>query len=60
MSKIFEDTMQGLLEAVAVSRGEIPIIEKENMPAPTFIVADNNRKQTTNHCGKDIRGKIWC
>ena len=60
MSKIFEDTMQGLLEAVAVSRGKLPIIEKENMPAPTFIFADNDQEQNTNHCVKDIRGKIWC
>lgn len=38
MSQFFEETMQGLLEAVAIDKGEIPLIKKENMPAPTFVV----------------------
>lgn len=37
MSKFFDETMQGLLEAVSMEKGEIPLEEKENMPAPTFI-----------------------
>lgn len=28
MSQFFEETMQGLLEAVAISKGEIPLVEK--------------------------------
>ena len=44
MSKFFDETMQGLLEAVAISKGEIPIVEKPNMPAPTFIAADMEKK----------------
>ena len=40
MSKFFEETMQGLLEAVAIDKGEIPLREKEDMPASTFIAAD--------------------
>ena len=40
MSKFFEDTMQGLLEAIAIEKGNIPLTEKENMPAPTFYVSD--------------------
>ena len=34
MSKLFNDTMQGLLEAVAIDRGEMPLVEREDMPAP--------------------------
>ena len=40
MSQIFTDTMQGLLEAVEIEKGNIPLIEKENMPAPTFVAAE--------------------
>ena len=39
MSKFFDDTMQGLLEAVAIDKGEIPLVEKEDMPAPTLIAS---------------------
>lgn len=44
MSKFFDETMQGLLEAVAIEKGEIPLVEKENMPAKTFIAADMEKK----------------
>ena len=59
MSKFFDETMQGLLEAVAIEKGEISLVQKENMPAPTFIASDkekelideliNLRKETTYH-----------
>ena len=44
MSKFFDETMQGLLEAVSISKGEIPIEKKANMPAPTFIAADKEKE----------------
>jgi len=44
MSKFFEDTMQGLLEAVAIDKGEIPLVEKNDMPAATFVAADMEKK----------------
>ncbi len=44
MSKFFEETMQGLLEAVAIEKGEIPLTEKKNMPAPTFVAAEMEKK----------------
>lgn len=31
MSKLFNDTMQGLLEAVAIDRGEMPLVEREDI-----------------------------
>ena len=40
MSKFFEDTMQGLLEAVDISKGNLPIEEHKGMPAPTYYMAD--------------------
>ena len=36
MSRFFEETMQGLLEAIEMEKGEIPLVERKNMPAPTF------------------------
>lgn len=44
MSKFFDETMQGLLEAVAIEKGEIPLIEKNNMPVKTFVAADMEKK----------------
>ena len=37
----FDETMQGLLEAAEIAKGNITLTEWENMPAPTFYVADN-------------------
>ena len=45
MGKLFNDTMQGLLEAVAIDRGEIPLTERENMPAKTMISAEEREKE---------------
>ena len=44
MSNFFDETMQGLLEAVAIEKGETPLTEKEDMPAPTFIASDKEKE----------------
>lgn len=44
MSKFFDETMQGLLEAVAIEKGEVALEEKEDMPAPTFVASDKEKK----------------
>lgn len=44
MSKFFDDTMQGLLEAVEIEKGNMPLAERKNMPTPTFYVADNDKE----------------
>lgn len=44
MSKFFDETMQGLLEAIAIEKGNIPLIEKKGMPAPTFYVEDRGKQ----------------
>lgn len=41
ISNFFDETMQGLLEAAEIAKGNITLTEWENMPAPTFYVADN-------------------
>ncbi len=40
MSKFFDDTMQGLLEALEIKNGNIPMEEKADMPATTFVASD--------------------
>lgn len=40
----FEDIQQNLLEAIEMEKGNVPAVEKENMPAPTFIAMDEERK----------------
>ena len=47
MESFFEDTMQGLLEAVEIEKGNVPLIEKEDMPAPTYMVY-NREKELIN------------
>lgn len=42
MSDFFDDTMQGLLEAIEIEKGSIPLTEREGMPAPTFYVSDSD------------------
>ena len=44
MSKFFDETMQGLLEAAEIAKGNILLTERENMPGPTFYVADNDKE----------------
>lgn len=44
MSKFFEDTMQGLLEALEIEKGNIALTEKPNMPGKTFYVAGNDKE----------------
>ncbi len=38
MGSFFEDTMQGLLEAVEIEKGSLPLEEREDMPSKTLYV----------------------
>ncbi len=40
----YEDLERGLLEAIAMEKGDIPVVERGNMPAPTFVAADMEKK----------------
>ena len=36
----YEDMEKSLLEAIEIEHGNIPLVQKGNMPAPTFVAAD--------------------
>lgn len=44
MGDFFNDTMQGLLEAVEIEKGNIPLVQKEDMPAATYVVYDREKE----------------
>ena len=57
MSDFFNDTMTGLLEAVAIDRGEIPLFN--------LGIRENEFKhrrwneEMKKKCGKDYLDKVW-
>ena len=44
MGTFFDDTMQGLLEAIAIDKGEMPLTEKHDMPARTFVASEMEKE----------------
>ena len=42
--EFYEDLEQSLLEAIAIEKGGLPLEEKENMAATTYIVANIENK----------------
>lgn len=44
MGNFFDDTMQGLLEAVEIEKGNISLVQRENMPAPTLTASDREKE----------------
>ena len=42
MSTFFDDTMQGLLEAVEIQKGNLPLTTREDMPSKTYYVAETD------------------
>lgn len=40
----YEDMEKSLLEAIEIEKGNIPLTQKENMPVPTFIASDKEKK----------------
>ena len=48
MSRFFEDTIQGLLESVSINKGEISLLEKKDMPAPTFVASEREKQQNSS------------
>lgn len=45
MSDFFNDTMNGLLEAIAIDHGEIPLTEKEDMPSKTLVSSEEHTRE---------------
>lgn len=48
MSKFFDDTLQGLMQAIEIEKENIPLTERSGMPAPTFYVS-SDREYTTSY-----------
>lgn len=44
MGNFFDDTMQGMLEAVETEKWNIPLVQREDMPAPTFTASDKEKE----------------
>ncbi|MCM1542569.1 MAG: helix-turn-helix domain-containing protein [Blautia sp.] len=44
MRQFFDDTMQGLLEAVEMEKGNLPVVKRERMPASTFYVSSDDKE----------------
>ena len=42
MSTFFEDTMHGLLEAVEIQKGNLPLIARKGTQYPTYYVAETD------------------
>lgn len=40
MNKFFDDTMQGLLQAIEIEKGNIPLAERKGMAAHTYYIPD--------------------
>ena len=41
----YQDLEKSLLEAIEMEKGDITLTQKENMPAPTFIVSEKNQQK---------------
>ena len=50
----FMDTMQGLLEAIAIDSGAIKMESVNGMPAKTLRVADFEKKEVSNRKKKPV------
>lgn len=42
--EFYEDMEKSLLEAIEMEKGNIPLVQKENMPAITFIASDKEKE----------------
>ena len=40
---VYEDLERSLLEAIEIEKGNIPMMERENMPSPTYVAMDKEK-----------------
>lgn len=45
MSKFFKDTMYSLIEAVEITKGNVPLTERKGVAAPTYYVAEKHTSE---------------
>lgn len=41
----YEDIKKSLTEAIEIEKGNIPLTQMENMPAPTYLVKDAKQEK---------------
>jgi DNA-binding XRE family transcriptional regulator len=44
MGNFYDDTMQGLIEALEIEKGAMTLTPKENMPAPTYVAVSKENE----------------
>lgn len=44
MSELYESLEQSLLEAIAIKKGELPLIKREDFPTESYYVPNNDEK----------------
>ena len=44
MNTLYDDLEKSLLEAIEISKGNIPLEEKEEMPAKTFVASEREEE----------------
>ena len=42
----YKDMEKSLLEAIEIEKNNIPLKERENMPAPTYYIQDDDKSGT--------------
>lgn len=42
--RFYDDVEKSLLEAIAIEKGNIPLTQREDMPAPTFIALEKEKE----------------
>ncbi len=52
MSKFFDETMQSLLQAVEISKGNISVVEVEGMPAKTYRALEKMPAKADKKCSQ--------
>ncbi len=48
MDGMFQSVMKGLLQAISIERGEIPVSEVDGMPAKTYRVSGCGKKDASS------------
>lgn len=60
MSKVYDDTMLGLSQAIEIEKGSIPLKERKGMPAKTYYAGDlsDNQEECDGRAGTYVFHKI--
>lgn len=63
MSKFFKDTMYSLIEAVEITKGNVPLTERKDVAAPTYYVAEKHTSELQQLIQEQLKDsefkKMW-